>query len=109
MIESLVPFEKGEEETGIYELVGIYEKYIRSFIMCRLKKQAPIQWYKKYVEKNIENTDLGRINKIFRDDDHRENEHLSLCSNPLQYYDYKHYPIIVEKVLASRQLKKLWS
>lgn len=98
LLDGLIAFEKSNQETGIFELIGIYERYAREFMKYRLQKRAPVKWYKKYVEANMKPNDLQRINKIFREDIRKEAEHISNVSNPLQYYDCKNYPILIENI-----------
>lgn len=96
--DAVLLYDKSSPKTGIFELVGVYEKYVREFIKYRLNRRAPVNWYAKYVDAFLENDERGRIEKIFNEDQRREAERIKDVPNPLKYFDCKYYPIIIERI-----------
>jgi hypothetical protein len=102
--EALLVFEKSSPKIGAFELTGIYEKYVREFIKFRLSRKAPVNWYRKYVDANLSKDERGRINKVFCADERQQSKRIETTSNPMEYFDCKYYPILIEKLKKSPAL-----
>jgi len=98
LTDAILLYKKFSPKTGAYELTGIYEKYIREFIKYRLRRRAPVNWYKKYVDAHLGSDERGRIERIFNEDQRREAERIEAVPNPLKYFDCNYYPIIIERI-----------
>ena len=98
IFEALIQVEKSSAETGIFELVGIYERCIRGFIKLRLSKQAPKNWYRKYVQANMSPDEIAKVLKVFQEDEIRNCEYIEKSLNPLHYFDCSYYPLIIERI-----------
>jgi len=98
LTEAILLYAKSSPKTGAFELVGLYEKYIREFIKYRLSRRARVNWYRKYVDAFLDNDERGRIKKVFDDDPRREADRIRDAPNPMKYFDCKYYPIIIERI-----------